>query len=643
MMYATYFGLRDVADYLPELTEQVLPIPLGPMEAEVLDITAKLQKLMATSIAKGSMKILSACIHAMLQLPENPFKPYVISDGSTKHVFGPLKAVDERELLPKEQWLVETIQKELAAKRKVLVTLQMTDTTDITARLIKILAAHGIKAAKVVVEASKREEWLEKVGIKYDVLLSHPQRVQTGLDLLHHPTIIIYQWDYSILRMLQVAARSYRMGQDKTVRVIHTPYADSAQLAAVKLLALKAAADATLMGDVSADDEEDGLIGMADTAFMAALGQRVLDEARRRIELAQLEEELTNAGSEEAGGDVEALKAKVAKLRSGILGEDVKQDRIVQQAVLGTLTNVRMRTFALPAEVAISPIPVWKMYDEPVLGGRAALGGSPTHATPVSLNGRQNGQVAALLPAAVGAEAVGAPAVGDRAAEGAASAMNGGPEEASNEQEPAAMPVETPPTLPDAGTTEADSTQDKSTAATATSGGGAEAGSPATGQPETAQPEATAAAETGQPATTEATETTQPAADRPLQPSLFDLPRSQFITDYDTAVTVTISEWHYEFYEEKARPLPKKAPEGKRITGKAYHVPLAMELNQRFILIPDSRANGRARGYIVQSTLVLSNRPAPESEKDPFIGVVIPGPDRVEYIISAPADIRIEG
>ena len=177
------------------------------------------------------------------------------------------------------------------------------------------------------------------------------------------------------------------MGQDKTVRVIHTPYADSAQLAAVKLLALKAAADATLTGDVSADDEDDGLIGMADTAFMAALGQRVLDEARRRVELARLEEELTNAGSEDAETDTEALKAKVAKLRSNILGEDVKQDRIVQQAVLGTLTNVRMRTFALPAEVAIPPVPVWKMYDEPVLSQgtgvaqRTALHGSGAHSS----------------------------------------------------------------------------------------------------------------------------------------------------------------------------------------------------------------------------------------------------------------------
>ena len=114
-------------------------------------------------------------------------------------------------------------------------------------------------------------------------------------------------------------------------------------------------------------------------------------------------------------------------------------------------------------------------------------------------------------------------------------------------------------------------------------------------------------------------------------------------TDYDQAVTVTLSGWHYEFYEEKARPLPKKAPEGKRITGKAYHVPLAMEINQRFILIPGSRENGRARGYIVQPALVLSNRPLPESDKDPFIGVIIPGPDRVEYVISAPAEIRIEG
>ena len=45
----------------------------------------------------------------------------------------------------------------------------------------------------------------------------------------------------------------------------------------------------------------------------------------------------------------------------------------------------------------------------------------------------------------------------------------------------------------------------------------------------------------------------------------------------------------------------------------------------------------------MQSALVLSNRPVPESDNDPFIGVIIPGSDRVEYVISAPAEIGIEG
>ena len=32
-----------------------------------------------------------------------------------------------------------------------------------------------------------------------------------------------------------------------------------------------------------------------------------------------------------------------------------------------------------------------------------------------------------------------------------------------------------------------------------------------------------------------------------------------------------------------------------------------------------------------------------QSEKDPCIAVITPGQDRVEYVISAPAEIRIEG
>ena len=634
--YGTFFNLQDVADFLPHLEERVLGIDLGPMKEEILAITRKLQELMAQSIARGSMKILSACIHAMLQIAENPFKTYRIpaADGKAAVTVGPLTSVRPEEMLPKEAWLVGEIRKELAAKRKVLVTLQMTDTTDITERLITILKAHGISAAKVTVEPSKREEWLQNQGLKYDVLFSHPQRVMTGLDLLNHPTIVMLQWDYSILRELQVAARSYRMGQLRPVRVLHTPYAQSAQMAAVKLLAMKAAADALLTGDMPLDDDEDGLIGLADTAFITQLGQQVLDEARRRGRIVELEKALGTTTAEQE----EAMLAELQLLRRQLHAQDSVDDGIVSTAVGGTLTNVAIRDFPEPTESPIPENEFWGNYGDAVLAlGTAQQGTTQRATTPPVPDGTTE------VTAPTDTTATAASQAGNEAADGgeaAAAAEVGDPgtdtEAAMQAEELAAVATgdreETPPanTSP-AATKPVNTTHGKRVPSAANGRRPAAHGHLA---PVPAAPTA------GNPATAPTATRGTPPPHQAVQMSLFDIKPPVIITDHKTAVEIRLSYMEYNHYAQKARPLPRreKIHDG-RVPGKGFPVHYSAEANHRFIVLPGPLKNGRARGYIVQSTLLAPATAA--GSDDPYIGALITGTDRVDYVIAAPADLAV--
>ena len=62
------------------------------------------------------------------------------------------------------------------------------------------------------------------VGI--DVLITNPELVKTGLDLLEFPTIVFLQSGYNVYSLQQAARRSWRIGQKQPVRVIYLGYAN---------------------------------------------------------------------------------------------------------------------------------------------------------------------------------------------------------------------------------------------------------------------------------------------------------------------------------------------------------------------------------------------------------------------------------
>jgi SNF2 family DNA or RNA helicase len=70
---------------------------------------------------------------------------------------------------------------------------------------------------------------------------------------LDFPTIIFYQTGYSIFTLRQASRRSWRIGQDKPVRIHYLHYRGTMQERALELVGKKLSASLAIEGKLTAD------------------------------------------------------------------------------------------------------------------------------------------------------------------------------------------------------------------------------------------------------------------------------------------------------------------------------------------------------------------------------------------------------
>ena len=105
------------------------------------------------------------------------------------------------------------------------------------------------------VAPDKREEWVDRqVEQGVDVIITHPKRVETGLDLMQFSTIVWMGISYSIYTVMQASRRSWRIGQEKDVQVYFFNYNETLQHDAMYLIAAKMAASVRVNGDLVQND-----------------------------------------------------------------------------------------------------------------------------------------------------------------------------------------------------------------------------------------------------------------------------------------------------------------------------------------------------------------------------------------------------
>ena len=279
MELGAFISLEDISCDLPTYTEHVIGIEMDPpLRAAYRQLEEDVRS--ALKEHRGSHSVMSVGLSALLMYPDRPYEVGELwgwefneeTGRREKFLIGRAEDLDRECLQAKERRLLEIVQSELRAGRRCHVYAVYTQKRDVTRRLESILARDGIRVAVLTasVPPEKREAWIEKKlqeGVQ--VTLSHPKIIETGLDLLSHPTLIFYESGYSLHTLRQASRRSWRIGQRQPVRVYYLHYEDTMQTACLRLMGKKLLVSLAMEGKFAGEglqtlgEGEDMLTAMA--------------------------------------------------------------------------------------------------------------------------------------------------------------------------------------------------------------------------------------------------------------------------------------------------------------------------------------------------------------------------------------------
>jgi hypothetical protein len=290
-----YMELEQISDQLPKLREFTWPIlPDADQAKEYLRIDTELREANRELIRNGDRSLLGALLQTLLCWIDYPFNWPMVGywrrgeptprNPEGKFFVPVVQPITLHEKLrPKEKKLLELIKAEVASGRQVWVYVQNTDTHDVLSRIVDIVNDAGVRAIALrsSVKSTDREHWINNKGGRYQVVVSHPKLVETGLDLFdkkgghNFPTLIFYETGYNLFTLRQAAARSWRIGQKLECRVHYLYYEGTIQEAAMQLMGKKLAAAQSLEGKFT----EDGLVAMGgdDVSMQMALAKAIDD------------------------------------------------------------------------------------------------------------------------------------------------------------------------------------------------------------------------------------------------------------------------------------------------------------------------------------------------------------------------------
>lgn len=254
--FTVFLKLKDIGgNVLPSYQEEFVDVDMAPEQASAYKrLAGTLTAALRQALARRDTTLLGVVLNVLLAWPDCCFRSEMIKHPRTRDTLAFVPALfGDNELMPKEQALLNLCLEEKAQGRKVLAYTIYSGTRDTTSRLKKVLEQAGLRVAvlRATVETARREDWiLDQVDRGVDVLLTNPELVKTGLDLLDFPTIAFLQTGYNVYTLQQAARRSWRIGQKYPVRVVFFGYAGSSQITCLQLMAKKIAVAQSTSGDV---------------------------------------------------------------------------------------------------------------------------------------------------------------------------------------------------------------------------------------------------------------------------------------------------------------------------------------------------------------------------------------------------------
>ncbi|WP_439148014.1 DEAD/DEAH box helicase family protein [Vibrio sp.] len=254
--YTVFVKLADMGDgILPDYQEHFIEVAMeDEMQMHYADMEQRLTARLRQALAAGDQTLLGVVMSALLAWPDCAFREEMVTHPRTQETLAYIPALfDEQTPTPKEQQLIEMVNANKRKGRRTLVYTVYTGKRDTASRLKSLLSDQGLKCAvlRSSVKTEDREDWiLEQVDRGIDVLITNPELVKTGLDLLEFPSIVFTNTGYNVYTLMQAARRSWRIGQREDVDVSFLGYQDSAQMACLALMAKKIAVTQSTSGDM---------------------------------------------------------------------------------------------------------------------------------------------------------------------------------------------------------------------------------------------------------------------------------------------------------------------------------------------------------------------------------------------------------
>ena len=216
----------------------------------------ELKKHLTIYLKDRDMSPLGQYLQELLTYPENgwrgtqPMDPNSVKSGTPTPIITMAPLPDDR-LYPKEEQAIQVVQDEIAEGSKCLIYVTHTRRRNTADRLRRLLEQKMIRVRIMPDgDAKGRLRWIQKVAPTTDVIICHPRKVETGLNLLEFPTIVWYEHDPSMYTVEQASARSHRVNQTKQVRIHHFAYRQTMQERYLRLIAEKADTSRMIYGEL---------------------------------------------------------------------------------------------------------------------------------------------------------------------------------------------------------------------------------------------------------------------------------------------------------------------------------------------------------------------------------------------------------
>ncbi|MEO8391610.1 MAG: DUF6094 domain-containing protein [Chloroflexota bacterium] len=263
--HTIFFSLKDMTDALPDYQEIAWPVALdSDLQSEHDRTKQSLKDYLIARRWEGDTSFKGAYFHWCVDWINSAFLPYEIIHNQRHpitrelmpHTVKNMPGMGTERIYSKEQELLRIVEEELAADRPCIVYCRQTDKRNIQLRLKTLIEAHTPLAKAFILEAKvdpeRREALIEKtVRQGFNVIISNPELVKTGLDLVFAGTLIFFEPIYNLGTMMQASGRNYRLNQKRhqLCKVIYLYYEDTMEETAIQLMSRKQRAAKILQGD----------------------------------------------------------------------------------------------------------------------------------------------------------------------------------------------------------------------------------------------------------------------------------------------------------------------------------------------------------------------------------------------------------